>query len=60
MNNFVLLMTLHPDIQSKARKEVDMVVGYDRFPCFNDKASMPYLTAVLKETLRSEYISLSP
>jgi cytochrome P450 len=48
-------MTLHPEIQAKARKEIDMVVGYDRFPNFNDKASMPYLTAVLKETLRSVY-----
>jgi cytochrome P450 len=53
LSNFVLLMTLHPDIQEQARKEVDMVVGYDRFPSFNDKQSMPYLTAVLKEVLRS-------
>jgi cytochrome P450 len=46
-------MTLHPDIQEKAREEVDMVVGRDRFPNFDDKQSMPYLTAVLKEVLRS-------
>ncbi|KAF5346713.1 hypothetical protein D9756_010425 [Leucocoprinus leucothites] len=50
--NFVLLMTLHPDIQEKARKEVDMVVGHDRLPRFSDKPSMPYLTAVLKEVFR--------
>jgi cytochrome P450 len=53
LNNFVLLMTLHPDIQEKAREEVDMVVGHDRFPSFNDKQYMPYLSAVLKEVFRS-------
>ncbi|KAF9449657.1 cytochrome P450 [Macrolepiota fuliginosa MF-IS2] len=52
LNNFVLLMTLHPQIQSKAQQEVDAIVGHDRFPNFSDKASMPYLTAVLKEVLR--------
>ncbi|KAJ3563538.1 hypothetical protein NP233_g8881 [Leucocoprinus birnbaumii] len=52
MWNFVLLMTLHPEIQEKARREVDTVVGHDRFPQFSDKASMPYLAAVLKEVIR--------
>ncbi|KAJ3563540.1 hypothetical protein NP233_g8878 [Leucocoprinus birnbaumii] len=50
--NFVLLMTLHPEVQEKARREVDIVIGHARFPQFSDKASMPYLTAVLKEVLR--------
>ncbi|KAF5346718.1 hypothetical protein D9756_010420 [Leucocoprinus leucothites] len=52
VNNFVLLMTLYPDIQAKAREEVDTIVGHDRLPSYSDKPSMPYLTAVLKEVLR--------
>ncbi|KXN81512.1 O-methylsterigmatocystin oxidoreductase [Leucoagaricus sp. SymC.cos] len=52
LDNFVLLMTLHPDIQAKAQEEVDRVVGHDRFPAYSDKPSMPYLAAILKEVLR--------
>lgn len=51
-------MTLYPDIQAKAQEEVDAIVGHDRFPSFSDKASMPYLSAVLKEVLRSAPNSL--
>ncbi|KAJ7771576.1 cytochrome P450 [Mycena metata] len=36
----------------KAQAEIDAVVGQDRFPDFDDEASLPYVTACMKESLR--------
>jgi hypothetical protein len=33
----VLMMLLHPDVQKKAQKEIDAVVGNDRLPQLSDK-----------------------
>jgi len=49
---FILAMLMHPDIQEKAHREVDSVVGSDRLPDFSDQPHLPYLAAVLKEVLR--------
>ncbi|KAL8150623.1 hypothetical protein V2J09_020431 [Rumex salicifolius] len=45
-------MVLHPDIQSKAQSEIDVVVGTRREVSDTDLPNLPYLTAVVKETLR--------
>lgn len=47
----MLAMTLYPQIQAKAREELDAVIG-DRLPTVADMASTPYLNAVIQETLR--------
>ena len=52
LNTFVLQMTLNPEVQDKAREEIDRVVGADRLPTFEDEARLPYLRALIKETLR--------
>lgn len=49
---FVLAMALHPNVMRKAQAEIDEVVGPNRLPTFEDRDSLPYLRAVLKETLR--------
>ena len=49
---FILAMTLHPHAQKKAQDEIDRVVGSDRLPNFDDRASMPYVEALLREVLR--------
>jgi cytochrome P450 len=49
---FMLAMVLYPDVQAKLRAEVDSVTGGTRLPTFNDIKDMPYVTAVIKETLR--------
>ncbi|KAG9013448.1 hypothetical protein FRB94_002522 [Tulasnella sp. JGI-2019a] len=51
LDTFMLAMTLYPEVQAKARAELDQVVG-DRLPTVTDKDSTPYLNAVIKETLR--------
>jgi cytochrome P450 len=42
----------HPDVLKKAQAEIDAVVGLDRLPEFSDLDSLPYITAIVKETLR--------
>lgn len=45
-------LVLHPDIQSKLRDELDIAVGGNRTVTDADVAKLPYLQAVVKETLR--------
>jgi hypothetical protein len=45
-------MVLHPDVQAKAQADIDRVVGQDRLPDFDDRPALPYLDAILQETLR--------
>ncbi|KAG2151680.1 cytochrome P450 [Suillus bovinus] len=47
-----LAMTLFPDVQKKAQAEIDAVVGTDRLPSFADRDSLPYIEALVKESLR--------
>lgn len=49
---FLLVMTLHPDWQEKARKEVDRVIGSDRIVDLTDSADLPILRACIKECIR--------
>lgn len=43
---------MFPSVQEKVLDEIDRVVGSDRFPTFKDEPDLPYLHAVLLETLR--------
>ena len=45
-------MALFPEVQEKARVELDQVVGSNRMPDFDDIGQMPYIRAVVMETLR--------
>ncbi|KAH7929991.1 cytochrome P450 [Leucogyrophana mollusca] len=49
---FVLAMVLYPEVQQRAQMLIDSVVGSDRLPNFDDRSSMPYVDAILRETLR--------
>ncbi|KAJ7293480.1 cytochrome P450, partial [Mycena rebaudengoi] len=46
-----IAMVLNPDVQAKAQAELDTLVG-NRLPEFSDKPSLPYIDAMLDETLR--------
>ena len=45
-------MMLYPNVQKKAREEIDRVIGTDRLPTFEDRENLPYIEAVLKEIQR--------
>ncbi|KAN0078124.1 Cytochrome P450 [Tylopilus felleus] len=49
---FILAMVLFPEAQRRAQREIDAVVGSDRLPSFSDRPSLPFVEAVLRETLR--------
>jgi len=49
---FVLAMVLYPEVQKRAQAEIDSVIGRDRLPTFDDRASLPYVESVLRETFR--------
>lgn len=45
-------MVLHPEIQAKAQSEIDNVVGKTQMVSNSDLPNLPYLNAIVKETLR--------
>jgi cytochrome P450 len=49
---WLLAMLAYPDVQAKAHAELDEVVGRARPPTFADAPSLPYIRAMVKETLR--------
>lgn len=52
MRTFVLAMSLYPEVQKKAQKAVEAVIGGGRLPDFSDFGSIPYVDALISEVLR--------
>ena len=50
--SFILAMIHYPEVMRKAQAELDAVVGRERTPRFEDKENLPYIRAVIRETLR--------
>ncbi|KAJ7485440.1 cytochrome P450 [Mycena latifolia] len=51
LTTFILAMRLYPEVQARAQKEIDQVVT-GRLPNFSDEASLPYITAIIREVGR--------
>jgi cytochrome P450 len=45
-------MSLYPDVQAAAQRELDGVLGPDRLPDISDRPNLPYMNALCKEVLR--------
>ncbi|KAH9885225.1 cytochrome P450 [Cubamyces lactineus] len=45
-------MASYPEVQERAQRELDTVVGPSRLPDFDDAPSLPYITAIMRECLR--------
>lgn len=56
---FFLAMLLHPEVQEKAQEEIKRVIGTTRMPTHADRKSLPYVNAVVDETLRWEPVGSS-
>ena len=52
MQSLFLAMALYPEIQKKVQGETDDVVGPHRLPNFEDRPSVPYINAIVKELMR--------
>ncbi|KAL4678683.1 hypothetical protein H8957_007791 [Semnopithecus entellus] len=48
----ILFMALYPNIQGQVQKEIDLIMGPNGKPSWDDKFKMPYTEAVLHEVLR--------
>ena len=49
---FFLAMALNPGVQIKAQEELDRVLGPYTLPCATDRPRLPYINAIVKESLR--------
>ena len=49
---FIHAMIKYPYVQTKAQQEIDSVIGEDRSPLWSDFAKLPYVSQVVKETMR--------
>jgi len=45
-------MVLNPEVQEKARQDLDRVVGRDRLPSLSDRSKLPYVDRIFYETER--------
>ncbi|KAF7367944.1 hypothetical protein MSAN_00859500 [Mycena sanguinolenta] len=52
LEGFFLAMSLYPDVQAEAQRELDLVIGKDRLPDISDRSDLPYMNALCKEVLR--------
>ncbi|KAJ7628886.1 cytochrome P450 [Roridomyces roridus] len=52
IKTFVLACMLFPEWIPRAQAELDAVVGFDRLPTLKDRPFLPFLDAVVRETLR--------
>ena len=49
-------MAMYPAVQKKAQAEIDAIVGSSRLPDFDDRSSLPYINALVKESMRWQSI----
>ena len=57
MTSFFLALTLFPQVQRRAQAELDIVVGRDRLPTFDDRPRLPYIEALCKELMRWQMVT---
>ncbi|KAL0953294.1 hypothetical protein HGRIS_004543 [Hohenbuehelia grisea] len=50
--SFFLAMTLHPEIQAEAQRDIDSVVPGDRLPTFSDRSELPVVDRIMWELFR--------
>ncbi|EAU32638.1 predicted protein [Aspergillus terreus NIH2624] len=52
MTAWYIAMALFPDVQRKAQEEMDRVTGGNRLPSYEDRENLPYINAMIKESVR--------
>ena len=56
MKTFFFIMCLYPDIQRRAQEEIENFIGKDALPKADDRQSLPYVEAVMLESLRWQLV----
>lgn len=49
LRSLILMLVAHPEVQAKAQREIDAVVGLERSPLPSDLHELPYVQAIVKE-----------
>lgn len=49
---FTAILANHPHVQERAHKELDEIVGKERWPTNDDLDNLPYIRSIVKETVR--------
>jgi len=57
MASLFLALVLYPQVQKRAQAELDLVVGRDRLPTFDDRPRLPYIEAICRELLRWQMVT---
>ena len=57
MSSFFLALVLYPRVQKQAQAELDLVIGTDRLPTFDDRPRLPYIEAICRELLRWQMVT---
>ena len=57
MNSLFLALVLFPQVQTRAQAELDVAIGRDRLPTFDDRRRLPYIEALCKELLRWKMVT---
>ncbi|KAF9221215.1 cytochrome P450 [Gyrodon lividus] len=52
ITTMIMAAACHPEAQRRVQEELDMVVGMDRTPTWEDSSSLPQLQAFISEALR--------
>ncbi len=52
LQTFFCAMAMSPEIRKKAQEELELVVGLDRLPSYEDQEDLPYIQAVYLECVR--------
>ncbi|KAI0278780.1 cytochrome P450 [Russula aff. rugulosa BPL654] len=52
INTLFLVLVLFPQVQTRAQAELDLLIGRDRLPTFDDRPRLPYIEALCKELTR--------
>lgn len=60
LSAFILAMVLYPEVQARAQQEIDSIIGRERLPNASDAAKLPYVSAIVQETLRWRPVSPIP
>ncbi|CAE6429028.1 unnamed protein product [Rhizoctonia solani] len=49
---FIVAMAMYPEVQERAQREIDAVVGTDRLPNVGDRVGLPYVERLMTEVVR--------
>jgi cytochrome P450 len=52
MNSLFLALVLFPQVQRRAQAELDLVIGRERLPTFDERPRLLYIEALCKELMR--------